>query len=109
MGLSPQTTILGGLHMIYEKYVKETKNSQAQNLDINLDLIYSIFKTQSELLNATNNYEYAEGDLIDYYSYHIKATKSKLNYLLKNAKSRGIVIDHLKQIELKSSENSEVV
>ena len=92
--------------VIYEKYIKETKNAQTQNIEVNLDLIYSIIRTQSELLNATNNYEYAEGDLIDYYSYHIKATKSKLDYLLKNAKSKGLIIDHLKQIELKAYEDS---
>lgn len=94
--------------MIYAKYVKENKKSNAQNINRNLELIQSIFKTQSELLSANSNYEYAEGDMIDYYSYHIKATKSKLDYLLKNAKSKGIIIDRTKQIELKSFEDSEV-
>ncbi len=94
--------------MIYTKYVKENKNSNEKNINVNLELIQSIFKTQSELLSANNNYEYAEGDMIDYYSYHIKATKSKLDYLMKNAKSRGIIIDRTKQIELKSDENYQV-
>ena len=88
--------------MIYYKYVKETP--QTQNLNLNLDLISSIFRTQTELINATNNYEFAEGDLIDYYSYQIKANKSKLDYLLKSAKDRGIVMDRIKQIELKSND-----
>lgn len=88
--------------MIYYKYVKETP--QTQNLNLNLDLTSSIFRTQTELMNATNNYEYAEGDLIDYYSYQIKAHKSKLDYLLKSAKDRGIVMDRIKQIELKSND-----
>lgn len=94
--------------MFNAKYVKENKKSNMQNVNKNLELIQSIFKTQSELLSANNNYEYAEGDMIDYYSYHIKATKSKLDYLLKNAKSKGIIIDRTKQIELKSFEDSEV-
>ena len=94
--------------MIYTKYVKENKNDNDKNINVNLELIQSIFKTQSELLSANNNYEYAEGDMIDYYSYHIKATKSKLDYLLKNAKSRGIIIDMTKQIELKSDEDYQV-
>lgn len=88
--------------MIYYKFVKETP--QTQNLNLNLDLISSIFRTQTELINATNNYEFAEGDLIDYYSYQIKANKSKLDYLLKSAKDRGIVMDRIKQIELKSND-----
>ena len=92
----------------YKKYFKDKNNSNAQNINRNMELINSIFKTQSELLSATNNYEYAEGEMIDYYSYHIKATKSKLDYLMKNAKSRGIVIDRLQQLELKSFEDYEV-
>ncbi len=75
----------------------------------NLDLIYSIFKTQNELLSAMNNYDYAEGELIDYYSYHIKATKSKLDFLLKKAKNRGIILDRIKQLELKFYEDDRKV
>ena len=92
--------------MIYYRYIKETPESQKINL--NLDLISSIFRTQRELINATKNYDFAEGDLIDYYSYQIKATKSKLDYLLISAKNKGIVLDRIKQIEFKSNENSQV-
>lgn len=92
--------------MIYYRYVKETP--QDQKINANLDLISSIFRTQTELLNATKNYEFAEGDLIDYYSYQIKATKSKLDYLLKSAKHRGIVMNRIKQIEFKSNSDSQV-
>lgn len=94
--------------MLNSKHVKEDKKSNTQNINKNLELIQSILRTQSELLSANSNYEYAEGDMIDYYSYHIKATKSKLDYLLKNAKSKGIIIDRTKQIELKSFEDIQV-
>lgn len=89
--------------MISYEYVKE--QPEVKNVDVNLELICSIFKTQKELMNATNNYNYVDGDLIDYYSYQIKANKSKLDYLLKNAKARGIVIDRLKQIEIRTNHN----
>ena len=92
--------------MIYYRYIRETPESQ--KIKLNLDLISSIFKTQRELINATKNYEFAEGDLIDYYSYQIKATKSKLDYLLKSAKNKGIIMDRIKQIEFKANENSQV-
>ena len=92
--------------MIYYRYIKETP--ETQKLNLNLDLISSIFRTQRELINATKNYEFAEGDLIDYYSYQIKANKSKLDYLLKSAKNKGIVMDRIKQIEFKANENSQV-
>ena len=87
--------------MTHKKKVKNLKPSNDEIINSNLELIYSIFKTQSELLSATNNYEYADGELIDYYSYHIKATKAKLDYLMKKAKSRDIIIDRTKQLELK--------
>lgn len=71
--------------MIYEKYVKERLNEK-KKLKENSDLISCIIKTREDLVNANNNYEYADGDLIDYYLYQIKATQSKYNYLLKKAK-----------------------
>lgn len=81
---------------------KKSKDFMEEKINSNLELIYSIFETQSELSNDTNNYEFADGDLIDYYSYNIKAKKAKLNYLMKKAKYRGIEIDRIKQIELKN-------
>lgn len=90
--------------MIY----KINKNSNDNKISSNLDLIYSIFQTEAELLSATNNYEFADKDLIDYYSYHIKATKSKLDYLMKKAKNRGILIDRTKQIELRFENESQI-
>ena len=90
--------------MIYKKKFDPIE----EKINSNLELIYSIFKTQDELSNETSNYEYAEDDLIDYYSYSIKATKSKLDYLVKKAKNRGIIIDRIKQIELKSDHDSQI-
>lgn len=74
--------------MIYEKYIKETSensNSKKKKRE-NSDLITCIIKTREDLINANNNYEFADGDLIDYYLYQIKATQAKYNYLLKKAK-----------------------
>ena len=59
--------------MIYEKYVKDTTSDTKKH-------------SNPDLINANNNYEFADGDLIDYYLYQIKATQSKYNYLLKKAK-----------------------
>lgn len=90
--------------MIYKK----KKDYNEEKIYSNLELIHSIFNTQMELSNATNNYEYADGELIDFYSYNIKANKSKLDYLIKKAKNRGIIIDNSKQIELKSEYEIEI-
>ncbi len=75
--------------MIYEKrikYVKDNTFATKNKENSNLDLITCIIKTREELIAANNNYEFADGDLIDYYLYQIKATQSKYNYLLKKAK-----------------------
>ena len=65
-------------------------------------IIKNVIKAKAELECAINNYEYAENDLIDYFSYQIKANQAKLDYLLKKAKKRGILLSMIEEIELKS-------
>lgn len=72
--------------MIYEKYIKENSSNSKKKRNPNTDLITCIIKTREDLIAANNNYEFADGDLIDYYLYQIKATQAKYNYLLKKAK-----------------------
>ena len=43
-------------------------------------------------------------ELIDYYSYQIKANKSKLDYLMKKAKEQGIALDMTNEIYLRKNE-----
>lgn len=86
---------------MYEEYVKEPKITEKTEDELNVELIKSIIKTKIELENANRNYVFAEGELIDYYLYQIKANQSKLNYLLKKAKKNGIIIDMIKQIEIR--------
>lgn len=72
--------------MVYEKFVKDNSNNLKKKGNPNIDLMTCIIKTREDLITANNNYEFADGDLIDYYLYQIKATQSKYNYLLKKAK-----------------------
>ena len=58
-----------------------------------LELIKSIIDTNRELKTANKNFESAEEELIDYYSYQIKANKAKLDYLIKQVKRTGIALD----------------
>lgn len=76
--------------MIYEKYVKENPYFQRKQENPNTELIRCIVETYEELVNANKNYEFAEGDLVDYYLYQIKAIQSKYNYLIKKAKKSGL-------------------
>lgn len=72
--------------MVYEKYVKDSSHNLKKKENPDVDLMSCIIKTREDLITANNNYEFADGDLIDYYLYQIKATQSKYNYLLKKAK-----------------------
>lgn len=71
-----------------EEYTKEIKIIEKSQEEKELELIISIIKTKQELNVAMHNFEYAEGDLIDYYTYQIKANRAKLDYLLKEAKKK---------------------
>ena len=58
---------------------------------------------------ANNNFEFAKEDLVDYYTYQIKANQSKLNYLIKIAKSKGIEVDMINDIKFSLWEEGEEV
>lgn len=88
--------------MIYEKYIKEKSFTSKKTKISNEDLIRSIINTREDLINANKNFEFAEGELIDYYLYQIKATQSKYNYLLRKAKNSGLLVSMLDEIEIKN-------
>ena len=68
-----------------------------------IELMRSIIETTMELETANKNFESANDEqLIDYYSYQIKANKSKLDYLIKTVKQRGMVMDIVKELEVRS-------
>ena len=54
------------------------------------ELMQNIIETKEKLKIARSNFEYAEDNMIDYYIYQIKANQSKLDYLIKIAKQKGI-------------------
>ncbi len=70
-----------------EDYIKESEIVELNEEDRRNQLLQSILKTQKDLKQAQINFEYAEKELIDFYSYQIKANQSKLDYLTKLAKS----------------------
>lgn len=84
-----------------EEYIKDIKIIERTEEELNIELLKSIIKTKRDLENSNKNFEYAEGELIDYYLYQIKANQSKLNYLLKKAKKNGIILDMINEIEIR--------
>ncbi len=79
---------------IQEKLLKDKSESEKD-----LDLIKNIIKTRKELKIANKNFEFASGDLVDFYSYQIKANQSMLNYLIKLAKTKGLQVDMINDIK----------
>ncbi len=73
-----------------EDYIKESEIIELSEEDRRNQLLQSILKTQKDLKQAQINFEYAEKELIDFYSYQIKANQSKLDYLTKLAKNLEI-------------------
>lgn len=72
-----------------ENFVKETKIVEKTQKDKDEDLLDSIKNSKTNLSNMYNNLNLAEGELVDYYIYRIKAEEAKYDYLLKEMK-KGI-------------------
>ena len=85
--------------LIENEYIKEEKIKDFTDEERNRQLLINIIDTREKLKKAHCNFEFAEGDLVDYYSYEIKANQAKLDYLLKLAKASGITMDTINQIK----------
>jgi hypothetical protein len=60
----------------------------------NKELIENLKQAKEEWNRANINYEFAlEQDLVDYYSYKIKAAQTRYTYLLKKIKKAGLRVD----------------
>ena len=75
-----------------EKFVKEVPIPEINEDESDREIIKGILDSQKELERAYKNFNLAEGELIDYYIYKIKSEQSKINYLLKKAKNKQLVL-----------------
>ena len=75
---------------MYESYIKEVPIVDLKKEDYDESIIQSIIESQKRLELAHRNFEYARGELVDYYAYQIKSEQSKISYLLKQAKNYQI-------------------
>ena len=76
------------------------KSFKKENLKNEKELLKSILITKGDLNLASRNFESAEEELVDYYSYQIKANKSKLDYLIKQVKIKGIEVDMINNLQI---------
>ena len=74
------------------EYMKENENEivTLNEYEKNAQLIQNILNTQSDLTKAHINFDFAEEELVDFYTYQIKALQSKLDYLTRIAKMKNI-------------------
>ena len=103
--------------MVYERddkkmqndfYVREEKIVEKTEIEKEAELIKSIIKTREELKIANRNFEYAQDGLVDYYTYQIKANQSKIDYLLKKIKKKGLILDMIDATSLEAENKNEV-
>lgn len=64
----------------------------------------SLIKAKKELNLATKNFETAEEGLVDYYVYQIKASKSKVDFLVNKAKDKGLSLNMIEEIYFKKNQ-----
>ena len=92
-----------------EEYLIEKMLKVKSDEELEHEIIQTIIETKKVLEVARCNFEYAEDTLIDYYIYQIKAHQSKLDYLIKIAKTKGLQMDMIKDIEFTFWDNNEEV
>lgn len=92
-----------------EYYVREEKITEKTEIEKEIELIRTIIKTREELKNNNRNFEYAQDELVDYYTYQIKANQAKLDYLIKLAKAKGIEVDMINDIKFRLWDEEEAV
>ena len=84
-----------------EEYLLNKMIKGKTNIEKEMELLQNIMETREKLKNARNNFEYAEDDMIDYYIYQIKANQSKLDYLIKVAKRKGVILSRDKEVKIR--------
>lgn len=81
-----------------EGYLREDTIVDKTEEEKKIELIMSVLKAKHELDVATKNFDTAEDGLVDYYIYQIKASKSKLDFLMNKAKDNGISLDMIEEL-----------
>ncbi len=89
---------------MYNQYEKEINIKEKTEEDKKAELITSLIKAKKELNLANKNFETAEKGLVDYYTYQIKANKSKVDYLLNKARAKGLSLNMIEEIYFKKNQ-----
>lgn len=71
-----------------EEFIKESKILDKSDEERELDLYEEIEISKKKLKAYYENMNFATGNLIDYYTYQIKAEQAKFAYLIKEVKNK---------------------
>lgn len=77
---------------MHSEFIKEFKIEEKTEVERDEELLDTIKFVKKNLGNMYNNLQYADSDLIDYFTYQIKAEEAKYSYLIKQAKKRNLNI-----------------
>ena len=77
---------------MYSEYVKENVIHEKDDDEQDVELLECLKDVKNTLKNMHNNLQFAENELVDYYTYQIKAEEAKYSYLLKQAKKKNLKI-----------------
>ena len=75
---------------MYSEFVKEFQIIDKTEFEKDEELLRNIRLVKETLNNMYNNLQFADSDLIDYFTYQIKAEEAKYNYLIKQAKKKNL-------------------
>ena len=84
--------------IMQEDYLLEKMIKGKSEKEKEIEFMQTLIETKKMLHMAICNFEYAEDDLIDNYTYQIKAHQSKLDYLIKIAKRKGFVLSRVDEL-----------
>ena len=75
------------------EYIKEFKLIDKDEEEKNRELLKSINLVKNNIQNMYNNMQFAESDLIDYFTFQIKAEQAKYDFLIRKAKKKDLKVD----------------
>lgn len=85
------------------KYEKEYEIAEKSEDEKSKELMDTIRQTKKVINDANKNYEMAEGKLIDYFLYTMKAEQARLDYLISRAKKMGMTVELGEQLNIKNT------
>ena len=72
-----------------EEFVKDTKIIDKTEEEHNQDLLIELENSKKRLMAFHENMNFAKDNLVDYYTYQIKAEEAKYGYLLREIKNKN--------------------